>query len=169
MSSINLNIKELDQDKLNELSIYIHSLEDPESSLINILHRAQHMFGYIPTNLQLFIARELGIGAAIVNGVVSFYSYFTEKKLGKHVISVCMGTACYVKGSEKVLKKFISELGIQKNEMTKDELFTIKDVRCVGACGLAPIVTVGEKVYAHVHEDDVAGILNEYRGDLNDC
>jgi len=168
MSSINLNINELDQNKLCELSEYIQTFEDPESSLINILHRAQHIFGYIPTNLQLYIARELGIGAAIVNGVVSFYSYFTEKKTGKHVISVCMGTACYVKGSEKVLKKFISELGVQKNEVTKDDLFTIKDVRCVGACGLAPIVTVGEKVYAHVKEDDVVNILNEYRGELND-
>lgn len=168
MNSVNLNIKELDPIKLEELSEYIHTFEDPESSLINILHRAQHIFGYIPSNLQLFIARELGIGAAIVNGVVSFYSYFTEKKTGKHVISVCMGTACYVKGSEKVLHKFLQELGVNKNDVTEDELFTIRDVRCVGACGLAPIVTVGEKVYAHVKEDDVAKILEEYRGELHD-
>ena len=167
MSNINLNIDELDQDKLLTLNKHIKHFQDPESSLINILHYAQHLFGYIPTNLQLHIARQIGCGAAKVNGVVSFYSYFTQEKMGDNLISVCMGTACYVKGAEKVLHKFMKELDVDKNEITKDNLFTIKDVRCVGACGLAPIVTVGEKVYAKVTEDDVADIIAEYRGDNN--
>ena len=104
--------------------------------------------------------------AATVNGVVSFYSYFTEKKTGKHVISVCMGTACYVKGAEKILHKILKELDVNKGDVTKDELFTVRDVRCIGACGLAPILTVGEKVYGKVKEDMVDGILNHYKEEL---
>lgn len=167
MSDINLNIDELDQDKLVQLEEYISSLKDPKGTLINVLHRAQMLFGYIPHNLQLFIARKLGLNAARVNGVVTFYSYFSEKKTGKHVVSVCMGTACYVKGSEKVLHKCLDLLKIDKNEMTEDGLFTIKDVRCIGACGLAPILTVGDKVYGHVNEDMVEDILDKYRGENN--
>jgi len=165
MSDINLNINELDQDKLTKLDEYISSLSDPKGTLINVLHRAQMLFGYIPHNLQLYIARKLDLNAARVNGVVTFYSYFSEKKTGKHVVSVCMGTACYVKGSEKVLDKCLELLKIKKNEMTEDGLFSIKDVRCIGACGLAPILTVGDKVYGHVNEDMVEDILDKYRGD----
>ncbi len=165
MENINLDVNALDVDKVTKLNTYIDSLSDPEGSLINVLHRAQHIFGYIPTNLQLYIARKIGIGAAKVNGVVSFYSYFTEEKMGKYVISTCLGTACYVKGSEKILHKILEELDVEKNAITKDGLFTVRDVRCVGACGLAPIVTVGEKVFAHVTEDDVLDILNEFRGE----
>lgn len=165
MSNINLNISELDQEKLVLLDEYIASLKDPRGTLINVLHRAQILFGYIPHNLQLYIARALDLTAARVNGVVTFYSYFSEKKTGKHVVSVCMGTACYVKGSEKVLKKCLDILKINKNEMTEDKQFTIRDVRCIGACGLAPVLTVGQKVFGHVNEDMVEDILNRYRGE----
>jgi len=167
MSNVNLNMKELDQEKLRELDGYIEKLEDPKGSLINVLHRAQHIFGYIPHNLQLYVSRQLGLDAARVSGVVSFYSYFSEKPTGKNVISVCMGTACYVKGAEKVLKKCLEVLDVKKNEVSKDGLFTIRDVRCIGACGLAPVLTVGEKVYGHVSEDMVEDILNKYRGEEN--
>lgn len=165
MSNVNLNTQELDQELLAELDQYIADTPDPNGSLINILHKAQHLFGYLPHNLQLYISRKVGVNAARVNGVVSFYSYFTEKKTGKNVISVCMGTACYVKGAEKVLNKLLKTLDVEKNQVTKDELFTIRDVRCIGACGLAPVLTVGEKVYGHVQEDMVEGILNDYRGE----
>lgn len=166
MSNVNLNMEALDQELLQELDQYILDTPDPNGSLINILHKAQHLFGYLPHNLQLYISRKVGVNAARVNGVVSFYSYFTEEKTGKHVISVCMGTACYVKGAEKVLHKLLKTLDVEKNQVTKDELFTIRDVRCIGACGLAPVLTVGEKVYGHVKEDMVLDILNDYRGDL---
>lgn len=165
MSKVNLNIEELDQKKLTELDTYILSLEEPKGSLINVLHRAQLLFGYIPHNLQLYISRKLDLNAARVNGVVSFYSYFSEKPTGKHLISVCMGTACYVKGAEKVLHKCLEVLRVEKNEITKDGLFTIRDVRCIGACGLAPVLTVGDKVFGHVDEDMVEDILDEFRGD----
>jgi NADH:ubiquinone oxidoreductase subunit E len=165
MDSVNLNIAELDPEKLTELESYIETCPDAEGSLINISHRAQHLFGYIPTNLQLFIARKLKIGAAKVNGVVSFYSYFSQEKTGEHIISICLGTACYVKGAEKIAKAFLSELHVDKNEVTDDGLFSVRDVRCVGACGLAPVVTVGEKVYGHVTPEDVKQIINDFRGD----
>ena len=165
MSNINLNIKELDQNKLSMLDKYIESLEDPRGTLINVLHRAQTLFGYIPHNLQLYVAKKLDLTAARVNGVVTFYSYFSEDKVGKHFVSVCMGTACYVKGSEKVLNKSLDILKVKKGEMTEDGLFTIKDVRCIGACGLAPVLSVGEKIYGHVSDDMVEDILREYRGE----
>ena len=167
MSIVNLNINELDKDLLKNLDGYIESLEDPSGSLINVLHRAQTLFGYIPHNLQLYVARKLDLNAAKVNGVVTFYSYFSEKPTGKHVVSVCMGTACYVKGSEKVLHKCLDVLKVSKKEITSDGLFTIRDVRCIGACGLAPVLTVGEKVYGHVSEDMVEDILDKYRGENN--
>lgn len=168
MVSIDLDLKDLDKSKLSELDQYIELLDDPVEQLINVLHRAQSIFGYLPPKLQLYIARNINIGAAEVNGVVSFYSYFTEKKAGKHVVSVCMGTACYVKGAEEILDKVLSELGVEKNEITKDGLFSVKDVRCVGACSLAPIVTIDDKVFGYVKEEKVAEILNEYRGDSNE-
>ena len=165
MSNVNLDTTGLDQELLNTLDLYIEETPDPNGSLINILHKAQHLFGYLPHNLQLYISRKVGVNAARVNGVVSFYSYFTESKTGKNVISVCMGTACYVKGAEKVLHKMLKTLDVEKNEVSEDELFTVRDVRCIGACGLAPVLTVGEKVYGHVTEDMVEGILDEYRGE----
>ncbi len=167
MSDINLNINELDKELLAQLDEYILSLEDPKGTLINVLHRAQILFGYIPHNLQLYISRKLDLNAARVNGVVSFYSYFSEEPTGKNVVSVCMGTACYVKGAEKVLHKCLDVLKVEKNEISEDGLFTVRDVRCIGACGLAPVLTVGEKVYGHVSEDMVEDILNQYRGEEN--
>ena len=167
MSDINLNISELDKELLTKLDSYILSLEDPKGTLINVLHRAQVLFGYIPHNLQLYISRKLDLNAARVNGVVSFYSYFSEKPTGKQVVSVCMGTACYIKGSEKVLHKCLDLLKVEKTEITEDGLFSVRDVRCIGACGLAPILTVGEKVYGHVSEDMVENILNQYRGEID--
>ncbi len=165
MSEINLNLNELNKDLLVELDTYIASIQDPKGSLINVLHRAQTLFGYIPHNLQLYIARKLDLNAARVNGVVTFYSYFSEKETGKHVVSVCMGTACYVKGAEAVLNKCLDVLKTGKNEVTEDGLFTVRDVRCIGACGLAPVLTVGEKVYGHVTEDMVEDIVGKYRGE----
>lgn len=156
--------REFPKELYDELGAFIDSLETTKGALIEILHKAQEIFGYLPRDVQLYVARKLGIPGAEVYGVVSFYSYFTTKPSGKHTISVCMGTACFVRGSDKILKKFKDRLGIESNETTKDGLFTIKDVRCIGACGLAPVVTVDGKVYGRVKEDEVDNILNEYLG-----
>lgn len=153
----------LDKDKLEELRNYIDTLETKEGSLISVLHQAQRIFGYLPEDLQLFISRKLGISAAKVFGVVTFYSYFTMEPRGKHVINVCMGTACFVKGASKILEEFKRILNIEtgKNN-TEDGTFSIDTLRCVGACGLAPVVTIDGKVYGRVKVEDVEVILKEY-------
>jgi len=152
----------LDKEKLKKLEEYIDSMEKKEGALINILHEAQDMFGYLPEDLQLFIARKLNIPAAKVFGVTTFYSFFTMEPHGKHVISICMGTACFVKGAEKILKEFKNKLNIKDNNTSEDGLFTIDTLRCVGACGLAPVVTVDGKVYGRVKVEDVEKIISEY-------
>lgn len=163
VQALTLSVKDLPQEHYDELEAYINTLTDKKGSLIHVLHRAQNIFGYLPREVQLFVARKLGVSGAEVFGVVSFYSYFTMVPQGKHVISVCMGTACFVKGSEKVLDEFKAKLGVGTGETTADKVFTLKDVRCLGACGLAPIITVGEKVFGHVGAADVQNILNQYQ------
>ncbi|MBN2898095.1 MAG: NADH-quinone oxidoreductase subunit NuoE [Clostridia bacterium] len=160
-----MSVSDLPQELFDELEKYINTLEDKEGSLIHVLHKAQGLFGYLPREVQLFVARKLNIPGAKVFGVVSFYSFFTQTPRGKHTISVCMGTACFVKGVEKVMDEFSSQLGIKNGETTTDGQFTLRDVRCIGACGLAPVVMVDEKVFGHVTKDDVAQILKDYRGE----
>lgn len=152
----------LDQEKLKKLEEYIDGLEVKEGELINILHEAQDIFGYLPEELQLFISRKLGITAAKVFGVVTFYSFFTMEPKGKHVISVCMGTACFVKGADKILNEFRKLLDIKEGSSTKDGMFTIDTLRCVGACGLAPVVIVDGKVFGRVKVEDVENIIKQY-------
>jgi len=152
----------LDSEKLKKLEAYIDGLKDKEGALINILHEAQDLFGYLPEDLQLFIARKLNITAAKVFGVVTFYSYFSMEPKGKHSISVCMGTACFVKGADKILDEFRKQLNIKEGNNTEDGLFSIDTLRCVGACGLAPVVIIDGKVFGRVKVEDVAGILKEY-------
>lgn len=154
------------KEKYDELESFINSLETTKGALIEILHKAQDIFGYLPRDVQLFVARKLGIPGAEVYGVVSFYSYFTTKPSGKHTISVCMGTACFVKGADKIIARFKEKLGIESNETTEDGLFTLKDVRCIGACGLAPVVMVDDKVYGRVKVEDVDDIINTYRQEV---
>lgn len=155
--------RELSADKFRELEVFIDSLETTKGALIEILHKAQNLFGYLPRDVQLFVARKLGIPGAEVFGVVSFYSYFTTKPEGRHSISVCMGTACFVRGADKITGRLKEKLGIESNETTEDGLFTLKDVRCIGACGLAPVMKIDDKVYGRVKEEDLDGIINSYR------
>lgn len=149
-----------------ELDTFINTIDSSESlegSLIKVLHKAQALYGYLSSDTQLFIARKLGISTAKVNGVVTFYSYFTTKPQGKHIINVCMGTACFVRGSNKIIEALKEKLEIESNETTKDGLFTLKDVRCIGACGLAPIVLIDDKVYGNVKVEDLDVIIDEYK------
>ncbi|MBB6216160.1 NADH-quinone oxidoreductase subunit E/NADP-reducing hydrogenase subunit HndA [Anaerosolibacter carboniphilus] len=155
--------EDLPEEKFNELETFIDNLETTKGALIEILHKAQDIFGYLPRDVQLYIARKLGIPGAEVFGVVSFYSYFTTKPRGKHTLSICMGTACFVRGADKVIEKFKEKLGVESNEITEDGLFTLRDVRCIGACGLAPVVTVDDKVYGRVKEEDLDDIIKAYR------
>ena len=155
--------EDLPKESFDELDMFINSMETTKGALIQILHKAQNIFGYLPRDVQLFIARKLGIPGAEVFGVVSFYSYFTTKPRGKHTISVCMGTACFVRGSDKIIERLKEILGIEANENTQDGLFSLKDVRCIGACGLAPVMMIDDKVYGRVKEEELEDILNSYR------
>jgi NADH-quinone oxidoreductase subunit E/NADP-reducing hydrogenase subunit HndA len=133
------------------------------SELINVLHKVQGKLGYLPAEVQEVIARELNISVAKVYGVVTFYSFFTMIPMGEHPISVCMGTACYVRGAEQVLAEFKRQLSIEVGQSTADGKFSLNCLRCVGACGLAPVVMVGEKVYGRVSPQMVKNIISEYK------
>ena len=148
----------------DELDSLILSLpEANESALIYVLKEAQGIFGYLPKEVQLYIAQKLNVSPAKVYGVVSFYSYFSTTPVGEHKINVCLGTACFVKGANAVLEEFEKQLGIKSGETTSDLKFTIECLRCVGACGLAPVVVVDGKVYSRVTPDDVESIIEEYK------
>ena len=146
-----------------ELDVFIDSLETQEGSLISVLHKAQGIFGYLPREIQEYVADKLNESLANVYGVVSFYSFFTMVPKGEHAVSVCMGTACYVRGAGKVLDEFQKQLGIKSGETSTDGKFSIDALRCVGACGIAPVVLVGEKVYKKVEVKEVKKIINEYK------
>ncbi|MFR2509399.1 NAD(P)H-dependent oxidoreductase subunit E, partial [Odoribacter laneus] len=130
----------LSENKVNELIKLCEAYGNQPGELINILHKAQDTFGYLPREVQEIIARQLGIPVSKVYGVVTFYSFFTMTPKGEHPISVCMGTACYVRGAEKVLDEFKRVLGINVGETTSDGKYSLSSLRCVGACGLAPVV-----------------------------
>jgi NADH:ubiquinone oxidoreductase subunit E len=152
----------LTEEKFKELDNYIEGLGQMEGALISILHRAQHIFGYLPKEVQLHIARKLGITAAKVNGVVTFYSYFSEVPKGEHVINVCLGTACFVRGADKILKEIEDKLHIKAGSTTADGKFSVDALRCIGACGLAPVIIVDGKVYGRLKPQDIEGILKQY-------
>jgi len=139
-------------------------LKDPrrKDKLITTLHRAQHIFGYLPEEVQVFIANRFGISHAEVSGVISFYNFFTTTPKGKIQVNVCLGTACYVNGADKVLQEFERVLGIKSGEVTTDGKFSIESLRCVGACGLAPVVTINSKVYGKVKPEDVRDIIEKF-------
>ena len=160
MSSIKVEIKKSDVDKLKDICKSFHN---NGGELINVLHKAQHTFGYLPAEVQEIVAEELNVPVAKVYGVVTFYSFFTMIPKGLHPISVCTGTACYVRGAEKVLDEFKRILKVQVGDTTPDGKFSLSCLRCVGACGLAPVVMIGEKVYGRVSPDGVKDILNEYQ------
>jgi len=152
----------LSERKIEELKAVCKSFNNEKGELINVLHKAQSIFGYLPAELQEVIAKELNVSVAHVYGVVTFYSFFTMTPKGEHPISICLGTACYVRGAEKVLEEFRRVLKIQVGETTADGKFSLSCLRCVGACGLAPVVLVGEKVYGRVSTEGVKDIVAEY-------
>ena len=144
------------------LDEFIDSLPSKEGALISVLHQAQDIFEYLPVEVQTYIAEKLDIPASKVYGVVTFYSFFSMTKKGKYKIAVCMGTACFVRGAGKVLDKFARELNVTSGSTREDGIWSLDGLRCVGACGLAPVVLVNGKVYGRIEEKDVQGIIDEY-------
>jgi len=159
MSSIKIELRQEDVNKIKDICA---SFKNDPQELINVLHKCQEHFGYLPAEVQEVVSNELVIPVAKIYGVVTFYSFFTMTPKGKHPISICMGTACYVRGAEKVLDEFKKELGLQVGQTSADGKFSLSSLRCVGACGLAPVVMVGDKTYGRVAPDDVRSILKEY-------
>lgn len=146
-----------------ELEAFVNSLPTKEGHLVTALHKAQSLYGYLPMEVQQQVASLMGTSLSQVYGVVSFYTYFTMVPKGKYPISVCNGTACFVRGSEKVIDAFKKQLGIEVGEVTRDGLFSIDVLRCVGACALAPVVMVGEQTYGGVTPDQVKDIIAEFK------
>lgn len=157
-----MSMLELTQEKYAKLKKFIDENQNETSGLMPILHEAQDIFGCIPLEVQKFISKETDISVAEIYGVVTFYSRFTTEPTGEHVISVCMGTACYVKGAQNLLDELVNKLSIQPENTTKDGKYTLTATRCVGACGLAPVMMIDDEVYGRVTPDNIPDILSKY-------
>lgn len=145
-----------------ELEEIIEKYKETPGALIPVLHEAQDLYGYLPFEVQKIIADGLDIPVAKVYGVVTFYSQFSLTPKGKYRISVCLGTACYVKGAAEILDKLKERLSIDVGECTDDGLFSLDSCRCIGACSLAPVVTINEEVYGKLVPEDIDGIIDKY-------
>ena len=157
---------EATQDKLDQLSAFMDEVsqkEYAESYLIAVLHKAQALYGYLPQDVMDQVADKMQIPTAHIWGVATFYHYFNLKPVGKNIVSVCMGTACYVKGADKVLEALKRELDIQVGETTEDKLFTLQEARCLGACGIAPVIMINDKIYGELDSKKTVNLINQYR------
>lgn len=152
----------LSEDKIKIIKEICASFNNNSGEIINVLHQVQGKFGYLPAEVQELVAHELQMPVAKVYGIVSFYSFFTMLPKGKHPINICLGTACYVRGAEKVINAFLENLKIKIGETTPDGKFSVNCLRCVGACGLAPVAMIGDKVYGRLTPDQIPAILAEY-------
>ena len=141
----------------------ISRYKDEKTPLMMILSDIQKEFGYIPLEVQELVSEQIGVPVAEIYGVVTFYSFFSLNPKGKYVIGVCLGTACYVKGAQQVIDKFSEILNIKPGETTEDGLFTLEALRCIGACGIAPALSINGKVYPKVAVSQVPAIVEEYR------
>lgn len=149
-------------ERLQELNEIIEKYKNTQGALIPVLHVVQEIYGYLPEKALKTVSKELNIPIAEIYGVATFYTRFSLKPKGKYKIGVCLGTACYVKNSATILEKVKEMLKIDVGECTKDGKFSLEATRCVGGCGLAPVMTINEKVYGRLQKKDVEDIINEY-------
>jgi len=150
-------------EKAQKLQEVIAKYRGTRGALIPVLHEAQNIYGYLPLEVQKAISEGLNVPLAEIYGVVTFYAQFSLQPKGRYNIQLCMGTACYVKGANLVLDKLQEKLGIQVGECTSDGTFSLEACRCIGACGLAPVMMINDEVYGRLVADDVEGILEKYR------
>lgn len=148
--------------KYQKLQESIETHRNERGALMPVLQAAQSIFGYVPQDVQIKIAEGLNVPLTEVYGVATFYSQFALEAMGEHVIGVCLGTACYVKGAQKIMDKLASELRVEIGRSTADNKFTLNATRCLGACGLAPVMMIGEEVYGRLKPDDIPGIIAKY-------
>ncbi|MGL4338481.1 MAG: NAD(P)H-dependent oxidoreductase subunit E [Turicibacter sp.] len=153
----------LTPENFEKLETFILENSKETDGLMPILHEAQHLFGYIPLEVVKFISERTGISVSRIHGVVTFYSQFSTEQKGEYVVGVCLGTACYVKGAQSILEKFKEELGIAPEETTSDGKFSLVATRCIGACGLAPVITVNDDVYGKLNASEIPNILKKYK------
>ena len=146
-----------------EISAFIEEWKSKPGNLIMVLHQVQQTYGYIPRNIAIEISERLSVPLAKIYGVVTFYNFFKLEKAGKYKIQVCLGTACYIRGGDDLLKALEQELGIGLNSTTPDGLFSIEAVRCLGCCGLAPVIVVNGNVHGRLTAKDVPAIIEQYR------
>lgn len=151
------------QAKFDELKNYIGEVISKPGPLMPVMQKAQDIFGSLPFDVQRFIAEEMKIPMTDVYGVATFYSQFALEPKGKHVIGVCMGTACYVKKAEGILNALEDELQIPPGGTTPDALFTLEATRCLGCCGLAPVIMIDDQVYGRLKPEDISGIVGLYK------
>jgi NADH-quinone oxidoreductase subunit E/NADP-reducing hydrogenase subunit HndA len=159
-------MSEITQQQYDDVKAFIAECsqkEYPDSYLIAVLHRVQGMFGYLPRVMMDFVAEQMQIPTAHIWGVATFYHYFNLKPVGKHIISVCMGTACYVKGAAEILDTLKRELKVSVGQTTEDWLFTLQEARCLGACGIAPVIMIDDKIYGELDSKKTVALLNQYR------
>ena len=146
-----------------ELKAFIEEWKGKPGNLIMVLHKVQQTYGYIPREIAIEISSLLDVPLAKIYGVVTFYNFFKLQKAGKYIIQVCLGTACYLRGGDDLMKEFERQLGVGVNATTPDGLFSVEAVRCLGCCGLAPVVVVNGEVHGKLATKDVAGIIEKYR------
>ncbi len=145
-----------------QLKAVIQSHKDEKGALIPVLHEAQEIYGYLPIEVQTMIADGLGVPLSEVYGIVTFYTQFKLEPKGQYHIAICLGTACYVKGSGDILDEFKNKLGIDVGQCTPDAKYSLEATRCIGACGLAPVLTVNDEVYGRLTKHDVDDIMKKY-------
>lgn len=152
-----------DNKEYRELKDYIDSLKGKKGAILFVLYKAQELFGYLPPEVRAFISKEMNIPLSQIYGVITFYHFFRTQPVGKHLINVCLGTACYVKGSEDLLKALSKELKIKTGETTSDRLFTLTTARCFGACGLAPVMAIGTNIYGRLNGQKAINLIREIK------
>ncbi len=150
-------------EKIEKIKEICSEFNHKKGEIINILHKVQSTFGYLPAEVQKVVAKEMEVPISHIYGIVTFYSFFSMVPKGQFPISICLGTACYVRGAEKILEEFKRQLKISIGETTPDGKFSINCLRCVGACGLSPVVLIGNKVYGRLLPEQVKDIINEYQ------
>ena len=151
------------KSEFDELKKYIDSVKNSQGVTMQILQKAQGIFGYLPLEVQKFISDETNIPLADIYGVVTFYTQFSTEEKGKHKIGVCLGTACYVKGSQDIMDKLSDELNVKVGKTTEDRLFTLEATRCLGCCGLAPVMMIDDDVYGKIEVQKINSILSKYK------
>ncbi len=150
------------EEQAQKLCEVIEKYKDTKGALIPVLHEAQEIYGYLPLEVQKMVSEALNIPLTEIYGVVTFYTQFTLEPKGKYHIGVCLGTACYVKGASAIMDKIKEKIGIDVDECTEDGEFSLEATRCIGACGLAPVMTVNDDVYGKLEAEDVEEILEKY-------